>query len=153
MTKSDVLALRTGGEDVADLDLVARHYNPIDEQLDKLPFLIERGGLETVRNAPAEHFQRGRQPKSLVQPVGLAGEPLLLLSERCVSGHDLGPASLVLRQRDYPAKVSLGQSLELLGQRGSPLPKAIPSRLEFLRVPGADRRESERLSNCIRVPQ
>jgi hypothetical protein len=81
MTKTDVLALGAGGEDVADLDLVARHDDPVDEQLDKLPSLIEGGGLEAGRDTLAERLQRGREPEHLVEPVGLAGEPPLLLDE------------------------------------------------------------------------
>jgi len=46
MTKSDVLALGTGREDVADLDLIARDHNSVDEQFDQLPLLIEGGSLE-----------------------------------------------------------------------------------------------------------
>jgi hypothetical protein len=78
MTKPDVLALGAGGEDVADLDFVARHHDPVDEQLDKLPLPIEGGGLQSGRDSLAERFQRGRQPERLVEPVGLAAEPPLL---------------------------------------------------------------------------
>ena len=94
MTKTDVLALGAGGEDVADLDLVARHDDPVDEQLDQLPLLIEGGVLEAGRDPLAERLQRGREPERLVEPVGLAGEPPLLLGERRVSGPDLGAATL-----------------------------------------------------------
>ncbi len=57
MTKADLLAPRAGGEDVADLDRVARHDDPVDEQLDQLPLLIEGGGLEAARDSLAERLQ------------------------------------------------------------------------------------------------
>jgi hypothetical protein len=81
MTKTDVLALGAGREDVTDLDLVARHDHPVDEQFDQSPLLIEGGGLEAGRDPFAERFQRGREPERLVEPVGLAGQPPLLLGE------------------------------------------------------------------------
>jgi hypothetical protein len=57
MTKTDVLALGTGGEDVADLDLIARDDDPVDEQFHQLSPLIERGVLEAGGDPLAERFQ------------------------------------------------------------------------------------------------
>jgi hypothetical protein len=57
MTKPDVLALGAGGEDVADLDLVARHDDPVDEQFHQLSPLIERGVLQAGGDPLAERFQ------------------------------------------------------------------------------------------------
>jgi hypothetical protein len=153
MTKTDVLALEAGGEHVTNLDLVARHDDPVDEQFDQLPPLIEGGGLQAGRDSLAERFQRGREPERLVESVGLAREPPLLLGERRVPGRDLDAAALILGERDDAAEVGLGEPLELLGQRGLALAKAIPSRLEFLRVPAADRREPEGLRDGLRMPQ
>lgn len=42
MTKAGVLAARGGGDDIADLDLVARDHHAVDEQFDQLPLLRER---------------------------------------------------------------------------------------------------------------
>jgi putative transposase len=41
MTKPDVLAPGAGRKDVADLDHVARDDDPVDQQLDQLPLLVE----------------------------------------------------------------------------------------------------------------
>jgi hypothetical protein len=57
MTKTDVLALGAGGEDVADLDLVARHDDPIDEQFHQLSPLIGRGVLKAGGDPLAERPQ------------------------------------------------------------------------------------------------
>jgi hypothetical protein len=119
----------------------------------KTDVLALGGGLEAGRDSLAERFQRGREPERLVEPVGLAAEPPLLLGERRVSDPDLGATTLILGERDDAAQVGLGQPLELLGQRRLPLAQPLPSRLEFLRVPGADRRESEGLRHGRRVPQ
>jgi hypothetical protein len=81
MTKPDVLALGAGGEDVANLDLVARHDDPVDEQFDQLPPLIEGGVPKAGGDPLAERLQRRREPERFVEPVGLAGEPPLLLGE------------------------------------------------------------------------
>ena len=50
MTKTDVLALEAGREDVADLDLIVRNDDAVDEQLDQLPSLIEGGPLQPRRD-------------------------------------------------------------------------------------------------------
>src|SRR5687767_12466816 len=107
MTKPDVLAPGAGRKDVADLDLVARHDDPVDEQLDQLPPLLERGAPQAGRDSGTERLQRGREPMQLVEPRRLPGEPPLLLGERRVAGPDLGPTALVLRQRDDAAQVGL----------------------------------------------
>jgi hypothetical protein len=57
MTKTDVLALGAGGEDVADLDLVARHDDPVDEQFHQSSPLIEGGVLKAGGDPLAERFQ------------------------------------------------------------------------------------------------
>lgn len=57
MTKTDVLALGAGGKDVADLDLVARHDDPVDEQSHQFSPLIERGVLQARGDPLAERFQ------------------------------------------------------------------------------------------------
>jgi hypothetical protein len=152
MTKPDVLALGGGLEDVADLDLVARHDDSVDEQFHQLSPLIEGGALKSGGDPLAERFQWRRQPERLVEPVGLAGEPPLLLGEWRVSDPDLAATTLILGERDDAAQVGLGQPLELLGQRRLPLAQTISPRLEFLRVPGADRREPEGLRHGRRVP-
>jgi hypothetical protein len=152
MTKPDVLALGAGREDVADLDLVARDDRAVDEQFDQLPPPIERGVLDAGRDSLAESLQRGGEPERLVEPVGFSGEPPLLFGQRRIPGPDLGAATLVLVQRDDAGQIGLGQPLELLGQRRPPSAEPISPRLEFLRVPGADRRAPERLRNGLRVP-
>jgi hypothetical protein len=57
MTKTDVLALGAGGEDVTDLDLVALHDDPIDEQFHQSSPLIEGGVLKAGGDPLAERFQ------------------------------------------------------------------------------------------------
>ncbi len=153
MTKTDVLALGAGGEDVADLDLVVRDDDPVDQQLDELPLLLEAGVLKARRDPFAKRLQRGREAERLTEAVGFPGEPRLLFGESHAPRLDLGPAALVLRQWDDAAEVGLGQSLELLDQGRLTLAQAFPARLEFLRVPGADRREPEGLRHGLRVPQ
>ena len=109
MTKPDVLALGAGGEDVADLDLVVRDDDAVDEQLHQLPPLIEGRLLKSLRGPFAERLQRGRQPERLVEPIGFSGEPRLLLSEGRAPRLDLDATTLVLRQRDDAAEIGLGQ--------------------------------------------
>ena len=57
MTKTDVLALVGRGEHVADLDLVARHDDPVDEQFHQLSPPIEGGVLQAGGDPLAERSQ------------------------------------------------------------------------------------------------
>jgi hypothetical protein len=57
MTKTDVLALGAGGEDVADLDLVAGHDDAVDEQFHQFSPLIEGGVLKADGDPLAERLQ------------------------------------------------------------------------------------------------
>ena len=116
MTKPDVLALGAGREDVADLDLIVRGYDAVDQQFDQLTPLIEARALQARRHTPAERLQRGREAQDLFEAVGLPGEPRLPLAEGLDAGLDLGAATPILRRRDDPAEIGLGQPLELLGQ-------------------------------------
>jgi hypothetical protein len=108
MTKPDVLALGAGREDVADLDLVPRDDDTVDQQFDQLTSPIEARVLQARRDPPAERFQRGREPEYLIETVGFSGEPRLLLAEGLDASLDLGAATPILRQRDDAAEVGLG---------------------------------------------
>ena len=57
LTKSDVLALGTGGEDVADLHLVVRHDHAIDQQQEELALLVKGGTVEPLLDPLAEGVQ------------------------------------------------------------------------------------------------
>jgi hypothetical protein len=47
MTKPAGLAGRSDRERITDLDVVPGHHDPVDEQLDQLPFPLERRRVET----------------------------------------------------------------------------------------------------------
>ncbi len=48
MTKPAGLAGRSNRERITDLDVVPGHHDPVDEQLDQLPFPLERRRVETL---------------------------------------------------------------------------------------------------------
>jgi hypothetical protein len=74
MTKSDVLALGAGGEDVPDLDLVVGHHDAVHQQLDQLASLVEGRVLEPRRHPLAERLQRGGESGRPIEAIGLTGE-------------------------------------------------------------------------------
>lgn len=58
MTKADVLALRAGGQHVADLDLAVGDDHAVDEQQHELPALLEAGLGQPALHACAEGLER-----------------------------------------------------------------------------------------------
>src|SRR5262249_48069252 len=58
MTKPAGLAGRSYREHITDLDVVPGHYNSVDEQLDELPFLLERRIIETLSHPFCKRFCR-----------------------------------------------------------------------------------------------
>lgn len=54
MTKTDVFTARLCWEDIANLDIVIGHHDPVDEQLDELAALLERRVGESCSDALAE---------------------------------------------------------------------------------------------------
>lgn len=79
MTKPDVLAPGAGRQHVADLDLVVRHDDTVDQQLDQLSPLVEGRRLQPGRDPLAERLERRRQAEHLAEPLRLPGQPPLLL--------------------------------------------------------------------------
>src|SRR4051794_19227928 len=112
MTKPDVLATGVGGEDVADLDLVAGHDDSIDQQFDELPPLFKGRVSETGRDPVAERLHGGRESQHLVEAGGLPAELGLLRGQGRTPSLDLGAAALVFREWDDAADVGLGEALE-----------------------------------------
>jgi hypothetical protein len=115
MTKPDVFALRAGGEDVPDLDVVARHDDAIDQQLDQLPLPLEGGVPQPRRHPLAERRQRGGEAGRPAEACGLSGQPCLLLGQGRGPRLQLAAPAAVLRQRDDAPEVRLGQPLQLPG--------------------------------------
>jgi transposase len=71
VTKSDMLALRSGRQHVADLDLVISDDDAIDEEHHELAPLLERGAGQALSGALAEGFERRRDTGQLSLPIGL----------------------------------------------------------------------------------
>jgi hypothetical protein len=56
MTKPHRLAAGAGRDHVADLDVLVGDDDPVDEQLDQLPSLVEGRGGQAALDASAECF-------------------------------------------------------------------------------------------------
>ncbi|MDG3008407.1 hypothetical protein [Paludisphaera mucosa] len=153
MTKADVLAFIARGQDVADLDLVARDDHSVDQQFDQLPLPVERRRLEPGGDPPAERFERRRHAHDLVEAFRFPGEPGLLLGQGLLPRLQFPAPAAILFQWDDAAEVGLGQPIELARQRRLPLPQPLPSRLEFLRVPAPGGRPTERPARRGRISQ
>jgi len=54
MTKAHILASGGGGDHIADLHLLFRHDDPIDEQFNELSFLLERGFSQSLLHPLAQ---------------------------------------------------------------------------------------------------
>jgi hypothetical protein len=64
LTKTTLCSSRRGRHDIADLDLLPRDHHPVNEQLDELALLLERGRSEALAHALTELLhtchERGR---------------------------------------------------------------------------------------------
>ncbi len=56
MTKTDVLTPGGGGDHIADLHLLCRHDDPIDEQFDELAFLLKGSLSQSLLHSPTKGF-------------------------------------------------------------------------------------------------
>src|SRR6266700_7486189 len=54
MTKANMLTTGGGGDHIADLHLLFRHDDPINEQFDELSFLLERGFSQSLLHPLAQ---------------------------------------------------------------------------------------------------
>ena len=71
MTKTHVLGTRTGGNHIANLDVVIGHDDPIDEQFDQLTLLLESRRGEASLYPPTEIFRMSHKPGQLVVAIDL----------------------------------------------------------------------------------
>ena len=74
----------------------------------------------------ADIVEELEQTGDLAEPVCLPAQLLFLPGEGLLPPLQVGPAALVLGQRDDVAQVGLGQALQLLGQAGPPAAQAVP---------------------------
>ncbi len=66
MTKTNLLTPRGGWDHVADLNLLSRYDDTINEQLDELAFLFKRCIGNPLLHALTERFDRLHHPSELV---------------------------------------------------------------------------------------
>ncbi len=114
MTKADVLALRSGREDVADLHVRVGNDDPVDEQLHQLPPLRERRGREPLHDAPAEARERVRHARKFAVAFRLAVELTLLIRQPLLLLFQRAATALVFVERDDPAQIGIREAVELL---------------------------------------
>src|SRR2546421_334890 len=65
MTKTDMLAALAGRDGVADLDVVPRDHDPVDQQFHQLPPLLERGTRQAGRDTPPPRAPAGPRPTAV----------------------------------------------------------------------------------------
>lgn len=92
MTKTDVFTARLRRKGIANLDVIVRHYDAVDKQLDQLSPLLEGHSGEPRLHTLAEVLQVLRDTRYLLTPLGLLRHLLLLFGERLVL---LGPSGPV----------------------------------------------------------
>jgi hypothetical protein len=78
LAKADGLGVRTGGDDIADLDVAIHHDDAIDEQFDQLAPLFEGRAGQTSLDALAERLDGLHHAGDLRLAIGLRRELLPL---------------------------------------------------------------------------
>jgi hypothetical protein len=135
MTKTDVLAAGTSGDDVTDFDIPIRHHHAVNQELDQLPFPLKGRLRQSLLNALTELFNRSHQGSyfglaihTRFELLGLVIQPLLFLLQVLA-------ASLILRHGNDLVQIRLRQALQLMLEADACLAQILAARLEFLRQP------------------
>jgi hypothetical protein len=135
MTKPDVLALRPGGQGVADLHIGIRDDHPVDEEHHELAALLEAGLGQASLHAFSERFQRCREVGELAPALRIIAQLLLLPGQRLHAPLQLAPPPLVLFERDDRPEIGVGEPLELLVQVRRAAAQRLAAGEQLLRQP------------------
>ena len=134
-TKWRCLTCRAGREHIPDFDGLIGYDNTIDEQFKKIAFLLEGRRCKSVSDTSAEVLAMGSQPHGIVPPGRVASEVTLLPLQCQQPSFQITAPAFELGERQHASEISVGQSVDLLGDSGMAAPKVCSSRLQFLRQP------------------
>jgi hypothetical protein len=135
MTKTDVLALRAGGQHIADLDLGVGDDHPVDQQQDELPALLEARRGQAALHPRAESLQRRRHTGELLPARHVVAQQLLLAGQSPQALLQVAAPPLVLVERQDRPQIGVGEPLELLGEVRLGTAQRLAARLQLLRQP------------------
>jgi len=100
LTKADVLALRAGGQHIANFDLGLCYNHAIHEQQHKLSALLESGICQPMLHPPAKGLQGGRHAGKLLLALRIVTQELPLASQRLHALLQVAAAPLILIERE-----------------------------------------------------
>src|SRR3712207_1835249 len=110
------LAIRSGWDDVPDLDGTVGDDDAVDEQLQEFSLAVEVRLLQALPHAAAERLDMGREASGFALAIGVLHEFALLALDRQQPGLGVPPAAVVLGQRHHPGEIGLREPLDLLAQ-------------------------------------
>ncbi len=108
MTKAHLLALRAGGDDVADLHLPVRHDHPVDQQLHQLTPLREGRARQSAAYPLAERLDRRDHLRDLRVTIHLRSQLLCLAFKSLTPLFQIAATTLIFRQRDHRPEIGTG---------------------------------------------
>jgi hypothetical protein len=153
MTKTDLLAGVVRRHHVADLHLAVGDDHAVDQELHQGPSLLECRLDQALLHPAAEILDAAGEPSELLPAVCLRLKLSRLTLELASSLLEVTPAPAVFVQQDDPAKIGLGQPLELLPEARLPSSQSVLTRLQFLRQPLPAMRPRQGVRGLLRMTQ
>jgi hypothetical protein len=135
MTKTDVFAPGGGGDHIADLHLLSRHDNAIDEQFDELAFLLKGSLSQSLLHSLTKGFDGFHHFRQFLVALNVYLQLTPLRSKRLQSLLQVVSSALVLGEFDDLSQVGLRQPLQLLFQIHARFAEMLAACLQFLWQP------------------
>lgn len=135
MTKTYSLAIKTGGDGVADFDQAISHDNSVNQEFDKPGFLFEGEIGQAGPHTLAEIFNMGDKAGKLQVALNLGQELLQLILQGLYAFFDFLAPSLVFLQRNDARQIGIGEPLHLLVQTALATQEIVLASLQLLWEP------------------